>query len=249
MKKNFLSRSLCVSALATCLLGAANARAADVIVVHGINGSDLGLAEALPVDVAVNGGCALRDFQFGDITNEPPISLPAGPYEIEVRLSDGDCAGTLVATADVNIAFGETAIIVAHLDQAGTISITNFTANAAELRKDATRVSVAHAATAPEVSISLRGADKYRGDTSDVRNHYRRLGSRASVYGLANGGSSFPAELLAGDYEVRIGFGSGLKSVFNSIRLRDVPLEGNLVIVAVGTLSEGTFAPLIVQVP
>jgi len=37
---------------------------ATAYVVHGINGKDLGLAEALPVDVQVGDACALTGFQF-----------------------------------------------------------------------------------------------------------------------------------------------------------------------------------------
>ena len=50
---------------------------ATVYVVHGINGKDLALPEALPVDVQVGDTCALTDFQFRNIAG--PISLPAGP--------------------------------------------------------------------------------------------------------------------------------------------------------------------------
>ena len=35
-----------------------------VYVVHGIPGQDLGLEPALPVDVSVNGACALESFAF-----------------------------------------------------------------------------------------------------------------------------------------------------------------------------------------
>ena len=56
-----------------------------VYVVHGINGTDLGLSEALPVDVSLNGACALPGFTFGEIVG--PLELPVGSYDIAIGLA------------------------------------------------------------------------------------------------------------------------------------------------------------------
>ncbi|MCK7482757.1 MAG: hypothetical protein M0C28_40785 [Candidatus Moduliflexus flocculans] len=50
---------------------------ARVTVVHGINGKDLGLAEALPVDVQVGSTCLLPGFTFRTIAG--PVKLAARP--------------------------------------------------------------------------------------------------------------------------------------------------------------------------
>ena len=55
----------------------------DLYVKHNINGRSLGLDKALPVDVYVNGAKAFT-FEFGDSV---ATSLPAGEYDIEVKLA------------------------------------------------------------------------------------------------------------------------------------------------------------------
>ena len=61
---------------------------AEVLVIHGIRGEDLGLDPALPVDVAVNGGCFLAGFTFGEVAG--PVALAPGDYVIEISLADPD---------------------------------------------------------------------------------------------------------------------------------------------------------------
>jgi CRISPR/Cas system-associated exonuclease Cas4 (RecB family) len=55
----------------------------DLYVKHNINGRSLGMAKELPVDVYVNGDMAFS-FEFGDSVS---TSLPAGEYDIEVKLA------------------------------------------------------------------------------------------------------------------------------------------------------------------
>ena len=54
------------------------ASAANVNVVHGIDGRDLGLARALPVDIAVNGTCSLKGVKFKEsaLVELAPVSNP-----------------------------------------------------------------------------------------------------------------------------------------------------------------------------
>jgi hypothetical protein len=58
----------------------------DLYVKHNINGRSLGLDKALPVDVYVNGDKTFT-FEFGESFS---AELPAGEYEIEVRLEGAD---------------------------------------------------------------------------------------------------------------------------------------------------------------
>lgn len=69
---------------------------AAVTVLHRINGEDLGLDMALPVDVCVNGEYAFT-FEYGD---KVKTAVPAGEYTFEVFLqSDDKCAGDPVLSA------------------------------------------------------------------------------------------------------------------------------------------------------
>ncbi|MGD8376760.1 MAG: DUF4397 domain-containing protein [Acidobacteriota bacterium] len=110
------------------LLGmiAAPAFAQELYVVHGINGTDLGLARGLPMDVKVGDQCRLQDLRFGDI--EGPIELETGKYRVEFRLAEGPapCGGTLVLVDDFSFALGESAAVVAHLTPEAVITATRF---------------------------------------------------------------------------------------------------------------------------
>ena len=65
-----------------------NKNSAYAYVVHGIPGQDLGLDPALPVDVSVDGACAIPGFVFGQIVG--PVPLPAGDREIAIALANSD---------------------------------------------------------------------------------------------------------------------------------------------------------------
>ncbi|MDX1437296.1 MAG: hypothetical protein R3335_10825 [Anaerolineales bacterium] len=69
----------------------------DLTVKHAINGEDLGLDQALPVDVYVNGGYAFT-FSFGEKVN---TSLPAGSYFIEVNLAGTSTTVMTLGPADI----------------------------------------------------------------------------------------------------------------------------------------------------
>ena len=53
-----------------------------VTVVHGV--------PDLTVDVYVNDALTLEDFVFGTVTD--PLTLPAGDYDIDIRVADSDPA-------------------------------------------------------------------------------------------------------------------------------------------------------------
>lgn len=68
----------------------------DLTVLHRINGEDLGLDKALPVDVCVNGEFAFT-FEYGD---KVKTDIPAGEYTFEVYLEAAEkCAGDPVLSA------------------------------------------------------------------------------------------------------------------------------------------------------
>ena len=101
-RNNTIRTALLASVLAVVApaLGATQALAQDteIQVIHGIPGQDLGLDPELPVDVHVSTlGCVLTDFRFGQVS--PTLTIPAGTYDVEVRLSDGACGGTVAIPA------------------------------------------------------------------------------------------------------------------------------------------------------
>ncbi len=102
MSKSRTTRPIFALLLAVMLMattaGAAFAADGEVglTVLHRINGEDLGLDMALPVDVCVNDGYAFT-FEYGD---KVKTTIPAGEYTFDVYLAaDKDCAGDPVLSA------------------------------------------------------------------------------------------------------------------------------------------------------
>jgi hypothetical protein len=103
-----------------------HAHAANVRVIHGIDGRDLGLAQELPVDISVNGSCALKGVTFKKSAN---VELGAGDYTIKVFVASGSCAGAPVIEKKVTIgkqAEKEAFSLVASLSGEGTPQLAVF---------------------------------------------------------------------------------------------------------------------------
>jgi hypothetical protein len=199
----------------------AAARAADdaatVYVVHGINGADLGLDTALPVDVEVNGACALPGFRFRDIAG--PLALPEGDYAINVRLAaQPACSGTaVIQVPDLAVPAGANLSIVAHLSAAGAPTASVF-ANDVDAASGSAKIAARHVAQFGAVDVGLDGARPFTGVTNG-------LGGTASV----RTGRATVAVFPAGAADAAL--------------TQHVTLRGNELTVyyAVGTPANGTF--------
>jgi hypothetical protein len=108
------------TSLAINVVAAASVHAATVNVVHGIDGRDLDADASLPVDIAVNGDCALKGVTF---TQSAKVELASGDYTITVHPADGACGTTPVITQSVTISDeeGRSFSAVASLTQAGPL--------------------------------------------------------------------------------------------------------------------------------
>ena len=129
---------------------------ANVYVIHGINGVDLGAPMDLPVDVFVGGvGCALTAFPFRQVAG--PVALPAGTYNIQISLANPDapCSNDPVIAGDFTFAESTTYTVIAHLTAAGAPTASQFTNDVSYTGRGKTRVSLSHTAFAPEVDIYL----------------------------------------------------------------------------------------------
>ncbi|MDZ7631129.1 MAG: DUF4397 domain-containing protein [Gemmatimonadaceae bacterium] len=140
-------------------------RGASLFVVHGINGRDLNLDEALPVDVQVNGDCAVRGLRFRNIRGA--IQLPGGRYSFVVRLAAATpCTGTAVITAnDVLLQPGSNTSVVAHLNAAGAPTASVFENDLEGGPGDAT-VAARHTANFSAVDVAVRGTNVFTGVTN-----------------------------------------------------------------------------------
>lgn len=138
---------------------------ATVYVVHGINGTDLGEAEALPVDVQVDGNCVLTGVEFRDI--EGPLTLPEDDYDLAVRIAaEEPCTGPVAVEADdVPLEEGDNVSIAAHLNADGEPTLTPFT-NDVSAEPGRTRISARHAANFGAVDLVVDGSKPFTGLTN-----------------------------------------------------------------------------------
>jgi hypothetical protein len=215
------------------LLAASPVGAAPAYVVHGIPGTDLGVEPGLPVDISVNGACALEGVEFGDVLG--PIDLPAGPKEIAIYLADGadPCDGPLAVTGRVDISIAETAILVAHLDQNGAPTVTGFTTDAGPTDPHDGRVAVIHTAKAPAVDLGI---------SRTGRDH-----PVATIEDLKPGQASFGADLRAQMYDVSVSIAGEEESL--AVIPFTVDPEIAYAVFAVGSLTNGTFGviPVVIE--
>ncbi len=151
--------------LITCMLGlaflvgtsSAQDGNASVYVIHGIQGRDLDLDAALPVDVAVNDGCLLQGFTYGELAG--PLSLEPGTYNIKIGLADPEnpCSAPPVIEADVPFAADEVAVVIAHLTADGAPTASKFMLDPSATDEGRSRMTIHHTAAAPAVDVLLRG--------------------------------------------------------------------------------------------
>lgn len=129
---------------------------ASVYVIHGIPGRDLGLRPRLPVDIAVNGACALKNFKFRDIAG--PLSLPAGTYNIKISLANrhNPCGNPPVINADVPFKAGESATVIAHLSADGAPTASKFVNDLSPAKAGNGPVIARHTAAVPTVDLLVR---------------------------------------------------------------------------------------------
>ena len=125
---------------------------ATVYVLHGINGTDLNLPATADVDVSVNGACTLQGFQFKDLAG--PLSLPPGDYAIAISLANTTtpCSNAAVINANVPVASGINATIVAHLAQGGAPTASVF---ANDFTPASPQVFARHAADFSGVDVAV----------------------------------------------------------------------------------------------
>jgi len=127
---------------------------AVVYVIHGIPGQGLGLPADLPVDIALNGTCALTAFTFGTVTD--PIELAPGVYNLKIGLANADNPSSepAVIEADVKLAAQDNLTIIAHLTEHAQPTASVFSNTLADCTKDIdSALLVHHTAAAPAVDI------------------------------------------------------------------------------------------------
>jgi hypothetical protein len=210
---------------------------AQVYVVHGIPGGDLGLDPALPVDVLVNDSlCVLAGFTFGQI--EGPLPLAEGTYNLKIGLADttdpcANAASAPVIEADVPFASGESASVVAYLTEGGAPTGGKFVNDLSRPGSWKARLIAQHTANAPTVDVKI----------TRPRFPFARP---VAIPGLSNG-DQVAAALLTGRVAVSISPAGSMTPVFGPVELVLHPHRAYLVY-AVGGVQSGSFTLLVKEV-
>jgi hypothetical protein len=150
--------------LGTSALASAGTNA-TLCVIRGINGVDLGAPMALPVDISVNGACALKGFEFKQIAG--PLSLSASTYDSKISLANtgNPCGNSPVISAMLPLSAGKNYTAIAYLTDTGAPSAGLFENNTSNPGSGRARIIAHHTAWAPPVDLALRrGDDSKKGD-------------------------------------------------------------------------------------
>ncbi len=181
-----------------------------VTVVHGV--------PDLEVDVWANGEALLPGFTFGTVTD--PLTLPAADYDIEIYPAGADPASTDPALADtVTLPAGANASIVAHLDEAGSPTLSVFVNDTSTIDAGNGRVTARHVAAAPTVDVLADGG--------------------ALFSGVSNPNEGV-ADVPAATYNVQIVPAGATEPVVFETDL-DIPEGTNVIVYAIGSLDGGSF--------
>lgn len=119
------------------------------------SGAELSVLHAVPatpVDVYVNGALTLDDFEPGDLAG--PLELAAGDYEVAITAADAmDDSAPILGPVTLTLADGGDYTAAAHLDAAGTPTVTAFENDTSAVAAGEGRLTVRHIAAAPAVDV------------------------------------------------------------------------------------------------
>ena len=190
---------------------------ATVYVVHGI--------PDVPVDIAVDGGCALENFMFGDQAG--PLMLPAGDHQITISIADemDPCGGDVVLDVSVPFSDDENVTVIAYLDEMGAPTAGKFDNDFSRTDPGTARIILHHTAAAPEVDVAVD----------------RDMGAMFSpaIAGFANG-DQVVTSLRPGEWYVWLAPAGSTDPVFGPELVKFKPFTAYRVF-AVGDIGAGTF--------
>lgn len=134
----------------------AQSQPARVVIVHGIPGGAVGAAADLPVDISVNGACALPNFRYKQIVG--PLALPAGTISVAIHPANPSrpCGlPAIIGPANIMLNANEDSAIIAHLTAGGAPTASKYAVNLTPTVDNKARVHVFHTAAAPAVDVHV----------------------------------------------------------------------------------------------
>lgn len=205
----------------------ATAQNAYVYAVHGIPGTN-----GFPVDIAVDGNCAVTGFTFGTVGG--PLTLPAGAHLVQIYVANSitPCSGSAALTANPNLQAGKTYALVAHLTELRDPTISGFEIDLSKTAPGQGRFILHHTAAAPAVDVTV-----YRGEGNGKA-------PSVTVPGFANG-HQVPAAFRPGDWYATLSAGGTV--VYGPTPLNLKPKTAQLIF-AVGVFPD-SFTYIVKEIP
>jgi len=177
-----------------------------------------------PVDVSIDGICALHGFTFGELAG--PARLAPGTYEVAISPASAteSCSNAPILESDVQVEGGKSYLAVAYLTEDGTPTLGLFEVDLSRPDPSDVRVVVLHLAEAPALDVSLRRPTPYKNATV--------------ISGLSNGDVGM-AVVNPGSWRVRVSPPGTIYPLYEKkviLRNRTVYFA-----IAVGSFEDGTF--------
>lgn len=222
----------------TLLLGLTTsfAQASDVTILHGIDGTDLGLDQSLLVDVSVDAlGCVLGNVPF--LASATLTDVPPGSYTAQVHLADGTgtCTGAVAISTGLDVNLLENSSVIAQLTDDFSITATKFV-NDTRPANGSGRVVVRHTADAPAVDVWV----------------LPQGGAPFILFSNLAEGDAGKADVGAGDYSVALTAAGTHPTSTADFAFGPVPLTltGDIetIVYAVGSLNTGSFTVLVQEI-
>jgi hypothetical protein len=198
---------------------------ASVYVVHGIPGA--------LVDVCVDGGVAIPNFEFGTIFG--PVPFAPGTYNVAIAAADGTCGNIILGPLALTFEAGKSYSAVAYLMEDGTPTAGLFENDISPTARGAQRIIAHHTAQAPEVDVVI-SRDYYSNGNPPT----------AVIPGFANGVQA-QGEFRPGDWDLALEVGGD--TVFGPATLYDLKPFTAYLAYAVGVFGTDSFSILIQPVP
>jgi hypothetical protein len=125
----------------------AQQQTSTVTIVHGL--------PRFTADIYVNGDLLLSGFRPEEATE--PMELPAGTYEVEIRDAGAAEDSPPALATNLEVPGGKDLSVIAHLDEAGTPTVSVFENAVPRIPPGRARLLVRHQAAAPPVEVLGNG--------------------------------------------------------------------------------------------
>jgi hypothetical protein len=158
MNKLLFAAALALPALAVGTTRAAAQPSPTLLIVHGIEGSDLGpdFLPTLPINVSLDGKCLTGAGEsFGAVLGPYPVSV--GHHKVVISLANPlkPCSNAAVISTTAGLTAGQQYAIVAEESSAGPVAAFVDLTEQTPVPLGAARAVIFHAANAPAVDVTL----------------------------------------------------------------------------------------------